>query len=157
MLSPTTHFYYHDVIMSAMVSQITSLTIVYSTVYSGADQRTHQSPASLAFVRGIHRWPVNSPHKGPVTRTMFPFDDIIMSDCIWRLFMCLDFRGNKAINIKTHMKRMYTHWENCFISRSALSLIKEDLYCLKYKLCLCYNLIGFRDSSCFMRVIFLCD
>ena len=66
--------------MGAMVSQITSLTIVYSTVYSGADQRKHQSPASLAFVRGIHQWPVNSPHKWPVTRKMFPFDDIIMID-----------------------------------------------------------------------------
>ena len=54
--------------MSAMASQITSLTIVYSIVYSGADQRKHQSSASLAFVRGIHRWPVNSQHKGPVTR-----------------------------------------------------------------------------------------
>ena len=49
--------------MSPMASQITSLTIVYSTVYSGADQRKHQSSASLAFVRGIHRWPVNSPTK----------------------------------------------------------------------------------------------
>ena len=57
--------HYGDVIMSAMASQITSLTFVYSTVYSGADQRKHQSSASLAFVRGIHRWPVNSPHKGP--------------------------------------------------------------------------------------------
>ena len=64
--------------MSAMASQITSLTIVYSTVYSGADQIRHQSSVSLAFVRGIHRWPVNSPQKGPVTREMFPFDDVIM-------------------------------------------------------------------------------
>ena len=71
--------HYSDVIMGAMASQITSLTIVYSTVYSDADQRKHQSSASLAFVRGIHRWPVNSPHKWPVTRKMFPFDDIIMS------------------------------------------------------------------------------
>ena len=54
--------------------QITSLTIVYSTVYSDADQRNHQSSASLAFVRGIHREPMNSPHKWPVTRKMFPFD-----------------------------------------------------------------------------------
>ena len=69
---------YNYVIMRAMASQITSLTIVYSTAYSGADQRKHQSSASLAFVRGIHRWPVNSPHKGPVTRKMFPFDDVIM-------------------------------------------------------------------------------
>ena len=54
------------------------LAIVYSTVYSGADHRKHQSSASLAFVRRIHRWPVNSPHKWPVTRKMFPFDDVIM-------------------------------------------------------------------------------
>ena len=55
------------------------LTIVYSTVCSGADQRKHQSYVSLAFVWGIHRWPVNSPHKWPVTRKMFPFDDVIMT------------------------------------------------------------------------------
>ena len=65
--------------MSMMAPQITSLTIVYSIVYSDADQRKHQSSASLAFVRGIHRRPVNSPHKWPVTRKMFPFDDIIMN------------------------------------------------------------------------------
>ena len=64
--------------MGAVASQITSLTIVYSTVYSDADQRKHQSSASLAFVQGIHRGPVNSPHKWPVTRKMFPFDDVIM-------------------------------------------------------------------------------
>ena len=70
--------HYIDVMMGGMASQITSLTIVYSAVYSGADQRKHQSPASLAFVRGIHRWPVNSQHKWPVTRKMFPLDDVIM-------------------------------------------------------------------------------
>ena len=64
--------------MSLIASQITSLTIVYSTVYSDADQWKHQSSASLAFVRGIQRGPVNSPHKWPVTRKMFPFDDVIM-------------------------------------------------------------------------------
>ena len=64
--------------MGSIASQITSLTIVYSIVYSDADQRKHQSSASLAFVRGIHRGPVNSPHKWPVTRKMFPFDDVIM-------------------------------------------------------------------------------
>ena len=64
--------------MNVMVSQLTSPIIVYSTVYSGADQRKHQTSASLAFVRGIHRRPVNSPHKGPVTRKMFPFDDVII-------------------------------------------------------------------------------
>ena len=67
--------------MGAIAPQITSLTIVYSTVYSGADQRKHQkSSASLAFVRGIHRGQVNSLHKWPVTRKMFPFDDVIMNN-----------------------------------------------------------------------------
>ena len=70
-------FHHSDAIKAAMESQITSLAIVYSTVKSGTDQRKHQSSASLAFVRGIHRWPVNSPHKCPVTRNKFPFDDVI--------------------------------------------------------------------------------
>ena len=64
--------------MDSVASLITSLTNVYSTVHSGADQRKHQRSASLAFVRGIHRRPVNSLHKWPVTRKMFPFDDVIM-------------------------------------------------------------------------------
>ena len=64
--------------MGTVASQITSLTIVYSTVYSDADKRKHQSSVSLAFVRVIHRVPVNSQHKGPVTRKMFPFDDVII-------------------------------------------------------------------------------
>ena len=68
--------HYNDVIMGAMASQVTSLTILCSTVYSGADQSKHQSSASLAFVRGIHRWPVNSLYKGPVTWKMLPFDDV---------------------------------------------------------------------------------
>ena len=67
-----------DVTKVAMTSQITNLTIVYSTVYSRPDQRKHQSSASLAFVRGIHQWPLNSPHKWPVTRKIFPFYDVIM-------------------------------------------------------------------------------
>ena len=74
-------YHYSDVIMSTVASQIASFTIVYSTVYSGVGERKHQSSASLAFVRGIHRSPVNSPHKWPVTRKMFPFDDVIM----WRI------------------------------------------------------------------------
>ena len=69
--------------MTTMTSQITSLTVVYSTVYSDADQRKHQSSASLAFCVGNSPGPVNSPHKGPVTRKMFPFDDVIM--CPWNL------------------------------------------------------------------------
>ena len=64
-------------------SQITSLTIVDSTVYSGADQRKHQSFALLAFVQVIHRG-VNSPHKWPVTRKMFSVDDVIMGCWFFR-------------------------------------------------------------------------
>ena len=64
--------------MTTMASQITSLTVVYSTIYSDADQSKHQSSASLAFVWGIHRGPVNSPHKWPVKRKMYPVDDVIM-------------------------------------------------------------------------------
>ena len=70
--------HYCDIVMSAIVSQISGVFIVYSTICSDADQRKHQSSASLAFVWGIHRWPVNSPHKRPVTQKMFPFDDVIM-------------------------------------------------------------------------------
>ena len=70
--------HYDNVIMGAMASEITSLTIVYWTVYSDENQRKHQSYASLAFVWGIHRVPVNSPHKWPVTRKMSAFDDVIM-------------------------------------------------------------------------------
>ena len=66
--------------MGAIASQTTSLTIVYSIVYSDADQRKHQSSALLAFVREIHRGPVNSPHKWPVAQKMFPFDGVIMEE-----------------------------------------------------------------------------
>ena len=91
-------WHYGDVIMGAIASLLTSLTIVYSTVYSDADQRKHQSSASLAFVRGIHRGPMNSPHKWPVTRKMFSFDDVIMDwteQCeIWHetlnIMVCMD-------------------------------------------------------------------
>ena len=82
-------YHYNDGIMSAIVSQITSISIVCSTICSGAVQRKHQSSASLAFVcvcvcecvcvcggggggggGEIHRRPMESPHKGPVTQKM---------------------------------------------------------------------------------------
>ena len=75
--------------VGAMASQITSFTIVYLTIYSGADQRKHQSSASLAFVRGIHRWQGNSPHKWPVTRKMFPIDDVIIVMLHLKRLLCL--------------------------------------------------------------------
>ena len=90
------HFNYHytDVTMSPMASQITNLGIVYSTVYSDADERKHQSSASLAFVRRIHRGQVNSPHKRPVTRKMFPIDDVIME--------CINHLGDVSGYIRIH-------------------------------------------------------
>ena len=56
--------HYSDIIMNVMASQITSVSMVCSNICSGADKKKHHSSTSLAFVRGIHRWPVNSPHKG---------------------------------------------------------------------------------------------
>ena len=67
LLTKIEHNQYSDIIMSAMTSQITSVSIVYSTVCSGTDQRK------------LHQWLVDSPHKGPVTWKLFPFDDIIIS------------------------------------------------------------------------------
>ena len=92
--------HYNDVIPGAIASHITSLTIVYSTVYSGTDRRKHQSSASLAFVRGIHRSPMNSPHKWPTTRKIFPFDDVMMrnTDKIWD--------GNIILSILVKISKM---------------------------------------------------
>ena len=75
--------HYSDVIMSAMESKITGVSIVCSIVCSGVDQRKHQNSASLAFVMGMHRWPLVSPHKGPVTRKMFPHDDVTTGNSIF--------------------------------------------------------------------------
>ena len=95
--------HYNYVIMGTMASKKTSLAIVYSTVYSGGDKRTHQSSVSLAFVRGIHRSPVDSPHKGPVMRKMFPFDDVIMmiaNMMLLHAFIYSSFCRNGELNVK---------------------------------------------------------
>ena len=97
--------------MGVISSQITNLAIVFSTVYSGAEENNHHSTASLAIVLGIHRWPVISPHKWPVTRKMFPFDDIIMENMsspisqhhclgvISNVYICTDHPGKATIII----------------------------------------------------------
>ena len=109
--------------MSAMPPQITSLTIVYSSVYSGADQRNHQSSASLAIVRGIHRWPVNSLHKGPVARKIFPFDDVIMGFDLYShpalpsvLYSILHSVEPRCCCCP-YVARCYARYRNCIIVR----------------------------------------
>ena len=104
--------------MGAMVSQITSLTIVYSNVYSSADKKKkHQSLASLAFVRGSHRWSVNSPHKGPVTREMFPFDDIIIrswvNDALSDKASGFSNVEGHVIHVEDFYWRVKADWEGC--------------------------------------------
>ena len=97
--------------MGAIASQITSITIVYSTVYWHADQRKHQSSASLAFVRGIHRGPVTSPHKCPVTRKMYPFDDVIMAlSTVFSTLNVFIFMGIRKIFKEENRKpELYTY------------------------------------------------
>ena len=104
--------HYSDVIMSMMASQITSVSSVYSTIYSGTDQRKHQSSQSLAFVGGIHQRLVNSPHKGPVMWKMFPFDDIIMqtgmrSDMLPEKNSLNFFKVNALMLIKIWLQFVY--------------------------------------------------
>ena len=95
--------HYHDVIMDPVASQITSLTIVYSIVYSDADERKHQSSASLAFV-----WGMNSPHKGPVTRKMFPFDDVITGNPhTWQATQSL-YRNGALVLLKYFVPTPFT-------------------------------------------------
>ena len=110
--------HYDDVIMGAIASQIISLTIIYSIVYSDVDQRKHQSSASLAFVQGIHRGPVNSPHKWPVMWNMFPFDDVIMwirqntfhmQNTITMMSQCIPLMPEKLIELKSQI------WEESVI------------------------------------------
>ena len=85
--------------------------IVCSTVCSGADQRKHQSSESLAFVRGIHWRPVDSPHKEPVMWKMFSFDNVIMR--------CLASSTTKMPN------EFEGHWEtlNSYFPASSLHKI----------------------------------
>ena len=98
--------------MVAMASQITSLTIVHSTVYSNVDQRKHQSSAPLAFVRGIHRWPVNSSHKLSDTRKRFAFGDVIMTfeQCIQALNCCNFENTHYENSVVRSCQRIYWTW-----------------------------------------------
>ena len=98
--------------MGIIVSQITSITIVYSTDCSGADQRNYQSSSSLAFVWGIHRWLVNSPHKGPVTRKMLQFGDVVMKN---------------ARRVSGGLTMQLTHWFLCYCWVFLLTALKPHV------------------------------
>ena len=102
--------HYDDVIMTMLASQITSLTVVYSIVYSGVNQRKHQSSASLAFVWEIHRGPVNFPHKWPVTRKMFPFDDVIME---WADIFTRTFKVVRKTKLQSFQFKLVHRVINC--------------------------------------------
>ena len=110
--------HYNDITMGAMASQSTSHTIVYSTVYSGTDQRKHQCSTSLAFGRGIHRWPVISPHKWPVTRKMFPFDDGIMRHHTRYEYSCLIY-GWIPANMSYKSSWMMYNTNDMFFSKTS--------------------------------------
>ena len=118
-----------DVIIGAVASQITSLTIVYSTVYSDADQRIHQSSASLSLLRGIHRRPVNSPHKWPVMWKMFPFDDVIMFTGSRR--RCWSKKNRLSTSISSH-----TQAYDEYLDRNSWLHNRNNTYCIIEKISL---------------------
>ena len=96
----------------------------------GADQRKHQSSVSLAFVRGIHWWPVNSPHKWPVTQKMFPFDDVIMA-CQLREFCCPSVAPESHLYATILGTQELPKWENlrsCQYAHISWSLCSIYLY-----------------------------
>ena len=146
--------------MGAMASQITSLTQPF---IEGAVQTKHQSSASLAFERGIHRWLVNSLHKGPVTRKMFPFDDVIMGPSVafpavclagpiiyWGFLACIEFEINcsaswpRPVAVPLHKQtgkfhqprlliRTFHHQERCSRGGHLCNEHSEEKYSCSYK------------------------
>ena len=95
----------------------------FSAVYSGADEKRYQSSVSLAFVRGIHRWPVNSPHRGPVTRKTFPFDDVIMFQ-----LERINQKGDKTCDLPVADARVNVHLDYDF-KPPRLSATSMDKIC----------------------------
>ena len=92
-----------NVIMGAMAFQIIDVSFLYSTVYSGPNQRKHQSSVPLALLGEIRRWPVNFLHKRTVTGKMFQFDIVIMTNLISKgVFSSSTF---SATNISSNMIR----------------------------------------------------
>ena len=134
--------------MSVIASQITGISTDFSTVCSGAHQRKHQSFASLAFLGGIDRWPMNSPYKGPVTREMFPFDDVIMNRRLGEIYCC---RGRVYIFDYTRsqpLRENVTYVTVSFISEDIASPQRE----YRPVLCSAYNI----PPKSYTRFAFCC-
>ena len=147
--------------MGAIASQTTSLMIVYSIVYSDADQRKHQSSASLAFVRFIHRGPVVSPHKWPVTRKMFPFDDVIMGVITKQLLSCLVFpqlatlrsgtltkprrKLSRPVDSRSWLAKVWVLFNNIYSSRKKMAYILQII---------CWNAFFLTERVCILIEIF---
>ena len=119
-----------------LASQITSLSIVFTSIYLGGDQRKHQSSASMAFVCAIHRWPVNFPHKWPETRKIFPFDNVIIIFHVRKYQSLLRWdikapwhKGTSKINSKGHM----------FWCRSLCVIPSDVIKDQRKMLCICDN------------------
>ena len=113
--TPIFHMHYSDVIMSPIAYKITVVSIVCAIVDSDEDQRKHKSSASLDFVRGIHRRPVNFPHKGPVTWKMSSFDDVIMTN------LTLSNCNNPLLLIRDSNDRLLCYPQNCLEKISTTS------------------------------------
>ena len=135
--------------MSAMASWITCAPIVYPTVCSGADQRKHQSSASLAFVRGIHRWPANSPHKGLVrgkcfhlmTSSWYVLCERELCHFIAMMAFYMHFYEDRKGVYTTHMLVVHT-----FLSQRRVQKMKKYLYCWRAELHRASNIISFAPS-----------
>ena len=105
--------HYSDVIMSAMPSQITGVSIVCLAVCLGADQRNIKVPRHCFLLVESTGSPMDSPHKGPVTQKMFPFDDVIMHNaelCISRLVLDTPLHHQtNAFNSSWNTRRYISH------------------------------------------------
>ena len=138
--------------MTATASQITSLTIVYLIVYSGTDKRKHQSSASLAFVRGIHRGPVNSPHKGPVTRKMFPFDDVIIPTSHYASAIFRPWGHEATIMFRPGNHQGWTVLHNSFLLFGLIESTISNQYFINGPLACCPGFMAIN----FFFVVFCC-
>ena len=114
-----------------------------------ADQRKHQSSASLADVWGIHRRQMNSPHKGPVTLKMFPFDDVIMNT--FMICCCLHFLNVVNTPVHIHMRRV----NEFIILMDILNLMFQTIYTFT-KFTDIELKLHFIHNNCYWRIIRCC-